>query len=478
MLLRRAFIVLTILTVLAGVPTPLSGSAGRPIEVVVNGARIAFPDQGPVIVAGRTLVPVRFVSQALGARVDWDEVNQSVRVAVDDTVVLIKLGLSVASVNGIWRELDVPAQAINGRTMVPLRFISEAFGASVLWDYATHTVTITRAERVAAPVGPPPKNVCFLVYVATNREPALWINATRLQFASGFEPIIDRRAILVPLADVVRALGASYEDFGHGEFVVKLGEAETTMRVVRIATVQHFGEWLEVDLPAKANYVRWIHFTHISPLAAKIHGRAASFCDSALGLGFLLTDRALAYDGSRLYPLIAEIKAGVPLETYDLFFPMSAKEFAVIRARAEEIVSGVTSELEQLRALSTWVSANVFYDFDALGALSQSPYVTLNTRRGVCVEYSTLLQAMLYAVGIPARLLVGHQGLTTFGHMWVEAFVDGRWVITDPTWNSRNQFRFGTFGEQRPPVTDWFDIPWTALSHVPYRIFVGRHSMR
>ncbi|MDF9407406.1 copper amine oxidase N-terminal domain-containing protein [Pelotomaculum isophthalicicum JI] len=110
------------------------------ISVVVNGKKLTF-DVQPVIENDRTLVPVRVIFEALDARVDWDEVTQTVTAVKPGTEIKLVIG-GGAYKNGTPVVLDVPAKLINNRTMVPLRFISESFGGQVLWDDQTQTAIV------------------------------------------------------------------------------------------------------------------------------------------------------------------------------------------------------------------------------------------------------------------------------------------------------------------------------------------------
>ncbi|MDO4271945.1 MAG: stalk domain-containing protein [Candidatus Saccharibacteria bacterium] len=101
------------------------------------------PDVPPTVVDGRTLVPVRAIFEALGAEVEWDGATNTARAVKGAKTVTVQIGSTTAYVDGTAKTLDVPAQTIDDRTMVPARFVSEAFGADVKWDGTTETVTIT-----------------------------------------------------------------------------------------------------------------------------------------------------------------------------------------------------------------------------------------------------------------------------------------------------------------------------------------------
>ncbi|MDO4281346.1 MAG: copper amine oxidase N-terminal domain-containing protein [Peptococcaceae bacterium] len=116
---------------------------GYRIPVMLNGEALAM-DQSPIIQNGRTLVPLRAIFEGLGASVDWDGTTRTVTSTLDGTTVRLSVGDNTLYKNDAPVALDVPAQIIGGRTMVPVRAISEAFGAQVKWDGATRTVYVTQ----------------------------------------------------------------------------------------------------------------------------------------------------------------------------------------------------------------------------------------------------------------------------------------------------------------------------------------------
>ena len=124
------------------VPTPATPPSADDIKVIVNGTTLTF-DQPPVVVDGRTLVPLRAIFEALGAEVDYEQSTQTVTAVRDNITVSLTIGSNILTKNGEQITLDVPAQIIGGRTLVPARAIAESFGAEVIWDAATRVVTIT-----------------------------------------------------------------------------------------------------------------------------------------------------------------------------------------------------------------------------------------------------------------------------------------------------------------------------------------------
>ena len=129
---------------------PGYATTGSVITVVLNGEWLTF-DQPPIAVDGRTLVPVRAIFEALGAEVEWDPSDQSIFAyrASDGAAVLLYLGNTTmgckpsADAEAVAIQLDVPPMAVNNRTLVPVRAISESFGCTVSWDQANQRVVIT-----------------------------------------------------------------------------------------------------------------------------------------------------------------------------------------------------------------------------------------------------------------------------------------------------------------------------------------------
>lgn len=112
-----------------------------PITVSVNGSLIEF-DQAPIIENGRTLVPMRAIFEALGAKVEWNQEAQTATGEKDGVKISITIGSDKMTVDGAEKTLDCPAQIVNGRTLVPARAIAEAFGAEVEWDNEARRVVI------------------------------------------------------------------------------------------------------------------------------------------------------------------------------------------------------------------------------------------------------------------------------------------------------------------------------------------------
>jgi len=116
-------------------------SFAPPIIVLLNGSPMTF-DVPPQIISGSTMVPMRAIFNELGATVSWDGPTRTITATRGSDVVALTIGATHATFNGGSRPLNQPAVIVGGSTLVPLRFVSEALGANVRWDGATRTVAI------------------------------------------------------------------------------------------------------------------------------------------------------------------------------------------------------------------------------------------------------------------------------------------------------------------------------------------------
>lgn len=127
------------------------GYADDGITVTLNGDKIDF-DVQPQLINDRTMVPLRKIFEAMGAYVDWYGDTQTVVATKDDKVVTAKIDDTKLYINDEVKTLDVPPMIIDGRTLVPARFVAESFGANVDWDGATQTVVIMTKWSEGQPI--------------------------------------------------------------------------------------------------------------------------------------------------------------------------------------------------------------------------------------------------------------------------------------------------------------------------------------
>lgn len=135
---------LSLVVLLSIVITPTY--ARENITVKLDGTELAF-DVPPQIINGRTMVPLRKIFESMGAIVDWDNSTKTAIATDERCIVHATINSNTMKINGTPKTLDVTPQLINGRTLVPARFVAEAFGATVDLDSDTSTVIISTLKK-------------------------------------------------------------------------------------------------------------------------------------------------------------------------------------------------------------------------------------------------------------------------------------------------------------------------------------------
>lgn len=125
---------------MSAIPTSVMDAAAR-ISIYINDAELSSA-QAPVMKGGRVLVPLRSIFEGLDATVKYTNKTKTITAVREDQEVILKLGSKTAYINGEAVSLDVPANTIKGNTMVPIRFVSEAFGEKVFWNSRNQRVDI------------------------------------------------------------------------------------------------------------------------------------------------------------------------------------------------------------------------------------------------------------------------------------------------------------------------------------------------
>jgi hypothetical protein len=141
---------------LAAAPLSAFAADGDVVTVLLNGAPMEFEDTQAILMGDRTMVPMRAIFEAMGANVEWFEENQLIIATKGTQMISMMIGKNRLIIQDITKpdpeiiELDVaPYIDEGGRTLVPARAVAESLDATVGWDEATQTVTITQADETA-----------------------------------------------------------------------------------------------------------------------------------------------------------------------------------------------------------------------------------------------------------------------------------------------------------------------------------------
>jgi Copper amine oxidase N-terminal domain len=189
----------------------LSPAQAQNVNIIVNGQQVSF-DQPPIERGGRVFVPLRGVFERLGASVVYD--NGTINATGNGRNIQLHIGSTSAIVNGQTTYLDVAPFLVGARTLVPLRFISESLGANVNWDGNSHTVTVAMAgQQYTPPPTAAPSNTVQLTNVNPPRNGSA--QSLRPAISGGFSQPVDPNSVRITLdgRDVSSTSYVSANDF-------------------------------------------------------------------------------------------------------------------------------------------------------------------------------------------------------------------------------------------------------------------------
>ncbi|MEN1758930.1 stalk domain-containing protein [Anoxynatronum sibiricum] len=232
---------LTTMLILIMLALPFSASAQPNVAIEIDGVPLAL-DVAPVIEAGRVLVPVAPLMRALGAEVQWQPENRQVIIEHHSDRVVLTIDSAQAAFNDALIQLQVPARILEGRTLVPLRFVSETLQADVQWDEVNRMVRVTTQE-----IPFQPRNIPFTVVNESQLAeiPGLsaWVDSHRMTMGIHVDRDIDSNTVFLMAAGGERSTGGyrmevlSLREEASGEAVL---EAELEMPAPEDMVTQAF----------------------------------------------------------------------------------------------------------------------------------------------------------------------------------------------------------------------------------------------
>jgi len=174
--MKRAVSILLMVVIMA---MCVNVSAQTEVKVTFDGNEIFFPDAKPFIdERDRVLVPIRFVSEALGALVDWENETRTVVIKQNNDEIRYTVYQPMAYLNGEMMVMDTYGILKDSRTMVPIRFISELLGCTVVWNEKSSTVVIT-SPKDAVDFPEPEISVNYPKSISDKR--LLWIDVLNIR---------------------------------------------------------------------------------------------------------------------------------------------------------------------------------------------------------------------------------------------------------------------------------------------------------
>ncbi len=143
---KKVGLALLAVSLLQATPSYAKSAPLTPVTTVYVDDRPLELTAQPLLLDGTTLVPMRQLFEAQGAVLSWNGASKTVTATKNDTTLTYRIGEVAATLNDKTLSLNVPGQIIKGNTMIPLRFVSEALGSTVKWDALTRTIRIASKE--------------------------------------------------------------------------------------------------------------------------------------------------------------------------------------------------------------------------------------------------------------------------------------------------------------------------------------------
>jgi len=206
------------------------------VLVTVDHRAVYFDGQRPVIVNGRTLVPVRGVFEELGFDVGWDNNTRQATLTRNDDSVVITVDSDVFVTNSVEYAMDVPAQIIGGSTMLPIRAVLESLGYSLTWNETVNWVAIFTGELTPVPDSP-------------------FISNVRVEW---HDPNIVPAPLTFALPQSFEEIHASPVWAGHSNFIVRY--QDQYINISRSAESMFHAWWLEEEWSTVEMYGHTIYY--------------------------------------------------------------------------------------------------------------------------------------------------------------------------------------------------------------------------
>ncbi|MED1790042.1 N-acetylmuramoyl-L-alanine amidase family protein [Brevibacillus laterosporus] len=173
----------------------------------------------PLISNGRTLVPVRVIAEGLGAKIDWNQEERKAKITKDNREVVLQLSNKKAYINGKAQTLEAAPQLVNNRMLLPLRFVGEALGATIGWDNDSRTVIVN--QPVQAQINGQTLSASEKVYrwedkillPAKTIADKLGVSQDELTAKASLKKVIDSTTTVVSLQDIEESIGTDVAEW-------------------------------------------------------------------------------------------------------------------------------------------------------------------------------------------------------------------------------------------------------------------------
>ncbi|MDD2447654.1 MAG: stalk domain-containing protein [Tissierellia bacterium] len=437
--IKRLAKIFTIILIIVGGGNAAFGYSNNP--QVINDAKVYIDGvqfqtkEAFYNLDGTTLVPMRALFEKLGAEVTWNQNTQTVVATTDGKTIELGINKNVALVNGKEQVLPIEASLIDGTTYIPLRFIAEALIYEVDWNNTHKVISIIDTK-----------------IIDQQKELKVYKSSSYLESDYIEIEIINNEKISVN----------GRTDLDKTDWLFNLESNTRKSNIIK--------EYKKI----KSNNTYEGAFSLKNKLKDGDYKISIYFKDNSDSMYWsYYWDIPLRYENGEIFFPISPVyknnylkfKKNSVLDPKNYLSITINNEFErkQIEDLANEIIKDAKSNYDKLIKINDWIAQNIYYNWDGYLAGEHGrtdPYGTLEARKSVCQGYAELTNVMLRSIGIPSRLVSGHAlGVSASGnywdsvnhtdsnHAWNEAFVDGRWIILDTTWNSGNKYEDGIYKE-------------------------------
>ncbi len=414
----------------------LEKEAESKINVSLDTKNIVFKNAIPVIINGRTLVPLRDIFESMDCKVSWEGETRTVTAVKDENVIVLSIDNKLAKINDDIIELDVAPTIINSSTMVPVRFIAESLGAKVDWDASSKTVIITSNPTDE-------KNNEVVVFNDINLETVV------------------RDKINKPTGDILR------NDLHSIEYLDASGE-----EIISIEGIQYLSNINTLILSEN-------NITDISPLASLKSLKVLSLNNNLIkdiepvssleNLNELYVSNNQIIDINSLanlknlttlniyYNAIIDISsltmlnnlADLYLENLNIKSDINSALFLkyenlnkIVDDIIKDNITSEMSDIEKEMILHDYIVNNTDYDLEnynsnSIPKVSHTHLGVFLNHKAVCDGYARAMYILLNKAGIETNIIVGESvGLSGWeNHAWNIVKIDNKYYHLDVTWD-------------------------------------------
>lgn len=443
----------------------------NPIIVEVNNKQIMF-DVKPVIIEGRVLIPIKSVVDVLNCEVNWDPDFKEVTITKGSLIIGMYIGDNYAYTNSGSVELDVPPIILNGRTMVPLKAISDLLGAEIKWESSKRLVSIFSdiddeiffqnkdleniiRKSIDKPTGKITKldvrDLSTLVISGLNENKEQTLKIDDLSPLSNFTGLKRLSLVLISAEDI-----SALSSLVNLEFLYIMGvdivDLSSISKLVNLEEIIMNGVQVS-DLSPLSNlnnleslYISGDNVQDLTPLSNLTNLKELTvYGDKITDLNPLANLKKLTkllVGGNSIYDY-SPVKDILVKSGFDYYETQATYDHAL--EIIKNIIKDDMTELEKEKAIHDWMVLNVRYDHEnyiskTIPAESYTSYGALVNHVSVCQGYTSATRLLLNIVGIENTVVIGTAGYTNDkanwqGHSWNRVKIDGIWYNLDVTFD-------------------------------------------